>query len=181
MTTPPEALKCRRGGIGQLLIPSHREDGLALKKPLRPLLARLAQLHQRHQQEFRAGGSCDGWLRRLAETLQDLVTAGFPHQHGQHGTGVDGQVDQRAGQKQLALGAGRAATRRRPSLPREQRRPDPGHSQEPGHLCPETRRDLVDHRGDRRPVGVSLLRRRNLLEEKQEMPSTATGSRNHCG
>jgi hypothetical protein len=106
MTPPPEALKCSRGGIGQLLIPRHGGDGLALKKLLRPLFARLAQLHQRHQQDFRAGGSCDGWLRRLSETLQDLVTAGFPQQYGQHGTGVDGQVDQRADQRTAGTGCG---------------------------------------------------------------------------
>jgi len=53
--------------------------------------------------------------------------------------------------EQLALGAGRAAAGRRPPLPGRKRRPDPGQPPQPGHQCPATRWDLVDHREDRSP------------------------------
>ena len=53
--------------------------------------------------------------------------------------------------EQLALGAGCSAEGRRPPLPREQRRPDPGHAAQHGHQCPAAGRNLVDHRGHRRP------------------------------
>jgi len=51
--------------------------------------------------------------------------------------------------KQLALGVGCAATRRRPPLTGGQRRPNPGHAAESGDQCPKDWGDLVDHRGHR--------------------------------
>ncbi len=53
--------------------------------------------------------------------------------------------------KQLALGARCVSAGRRPPLPGEQRRPNPGHPPQPGHQCPAARWNLVDHRGHRRP------------------------------
>ena len=49
----------------------------------------------------------------------------------------------------LAPGERRAAAGGRPPLPRRQRRPDPGHPEEPGDKCSETRWDVFDHRGHR--------------------------------
>ncbi len=43
------------GGIGQLLIPTDREDRLPLEKLPGPLLADFTQLHQRHQQDLGPG------------------------------------------------------------------------------------------------------------------------------
>jgi hypothetical protein len=64
-----EARKGQGGLIGQLLVPSHREQRLLIEKIPSSLLADLAQLHQRHHQDFGAGGCGHRRLYGLAQPL----------------------------------------------------------------------------------------------------------------